>query len=125
MSEFQLNEGQGFIYIGEYFHKYGKEVPNEKKVSKTDSILSIPQIDDYAFSLDFTAEDIYLVNDCDKIYKALIALLANDQLSEDWYEDTDNDLKNRVAKFMDAFGYTEITDIDGDGIPDHLDDVIG
>jgi hypothetical protein len=21
MSEFQLNEGQGFIYIGEYFHK--------------------------------------------------------------------------------------------------------
>ena len=125
MSEFQLNEGQGFIYVGEYFHKFGKEVPSEKKIGKTDSLLSIPQIDDYAFSLDFTAADIYLVDDYEKMYEAVIALLANDQLAEDWYEDTDGDLKDRVAKFMDAFGYTEITDIDGDGIPDYLDDIIG
>jgi len=26
---------------------------------------------------------------------------------------------------MKALGYVEITDVDGDGIPDHLDDVIG
>jgi len=125
MSEFQLHEGQGFIYVGEYFHKFGKEVPSEKKIGKTDSLLSIPQIDDYAFSLDFTAADIYLVDDYEKMYEAVIALLANDQLAEDWYEDTDGDLKDRVAKFMAAFGYTEIADVDGDGIPDHLDDVIG
>ena len=125
MSEFQLNEGQGFIYVGEYFHKFGKEVPSEKKIGKTDSLLSIPQIDDYAFSLDFTAADIYLVDDYEKMYEAVIALLANDQLAEDWYEDTDGDLKDRVARFMAAFGYTEIADVDGDGIPDHLDDVIG
>ncbi len=125
MSEFQLNEGQGFIYVGEYFHKFGKEVPSEKKIGKTDSLLSIPQIDDYAFSLDFTAADIYLVDDYEEMYEAIIALLANDQLAEDWYEDTDGDLKDRVARFMAAFGYTEIADVDGDGIPDHLDDVIG
>jgi len=112
MSEFKLHDGQGFIYIGEYFHKYGKEVPAEKKVSKVSSLLDIPQIDDYAFSLDFTAADIYLVDDVEIIYSALIALLANDQLSEDWYEDSDDDLKDRIARFMLAFGYTEIADID-------------
>ena len=125
MSEFQLQSGQGYIYVGEYFHKYNKPIPTEKKVAKTDSLLTIPQIDDYAFSLDFTAADIYLVNNCDQLYEALTALLDNDQLKDDWYEDTDGDLKDRVARFMAAFGYKEVADIDGDGIPDHLDDVIG
>jgi hypothetical protein len=59
------------------------------------------------------------------MYKALTTILDHDQLKEDWFEDTDGDLKDRVAKFMAAFGYTEIADVDGDGIPDHLDDVIG
>ena len=126
MSDFILQPGQGFIYIGEYFHKFGKEmVLKEKKVGKTSSLLTIPQIDDYAFSLDFTASDIYFVDDVEKLYEALTALIAVDQLKDDWYEDTDNDLKDRVAKFMDAFGYKEIADVDGDGIPDHLDSEIG
>jgi len=125
MSEFTLNPGQGYIYVGEYFHKYNKPIPTEKKVAKTDSLLQIPQIDDYAFSLDFIASDIYLVDDYEKMYEALTALLDNDQLKDDWYEDTDGDLKDRVARFMAAFGYKEIADVDGDGIPDHLDDVIG
>ena len=125
MNEFQLNPGQGYIYVGEYFHKFGKDVPTEKKIGKTDSLLNIPQIDDYAFSLDFHTPDIYLVDDVEKLYKALTTILDHDQLKEDWFEDTDGDLKDRVAKFMDAFGYKEIADVDGDGIPDHLDDVIG
>ena len=125
MNEFQLNPGQGYIYVGEYYHKFGKDVPTEKKIGKTDSLLNIPQIDDYAFSLDFHTPDIYLVDDVEKLYKALTTILDHDQLKEDWFEDTDGDLKDRVAKFMAAFGYTEIADVDGDGIPDHLDDVIG
>jgi len=125
MSEFQLQPGQGYIYVGEYFHKFGKSVPTEKKIGKIDSLLNIPQIDDYAFSLDFHTPDIYLVEDVEKIYKALTTILDHDQLKEDWFEDTDGDLKNRVAKFMEAFGYKEVSDVDGDGIPDHLDDEIG
>jgi hypothetical protein len=125
MSEFQLKEGQGFIYVGEYFHKFGKDVPTEKKIGKVDSLLNIPQIDDYAFSLDFIASDIYLVDEVEKMYNALTHILDHDQLKEDWFEDSDGDLKDRVAKFMEAFGYTEIADADGDGIPDHLDSVIG
>jgi hypothetical protein len=125
MSEFQLQPGQGYIYIGEYFHKFGKNVPTEKKIGKTTSLLDIPQIDDYAFSLDFHTPDIYLVEDVEKMYKALTTILEHDQLKEDWFEDTDGDLKDRVTKFMAAFGYKEIADVDGDGIPDHLDDVIG
>ena len=125
MNEFQLNPGQGYIYVGEYFHKFGKDVPTEKKIGKTDSLLNIPQIDDYSFSLDFHTPDIYLVDDVEKLYKTLTTILDHDQLKEDWFEDTDGDLKDRVTKFMDAFGYKEIADVDGDGIPDHLDDIIG
>ena len=125
MSEFQLLQGQGYIYVGEYFHKFGKDVPTEKKIGKTNSLLEIPQIDDYAFSLDFIASDIYLVDDVEKMYNALTHILDHDQLKEDWFEDTDGDLKDRVAKFMEAFGYKEVADVDGDGIPDHLDDEIG
>jgi len=125
MSEFQLKQGQGYIYVGEYFHKFGKDIPTEKKIGKTDSLLHIPQIDDYAFSLDFIASDIYLVDDVEKMYNALTHILDHDQLKEDWFEDTDGDLKDRVAKFMEAFGYKEVADVDGDGIPDHLDDEIG
>ena len=126
MSDFQLKEGQGYIYVGEYFHKFGKEMTlREKKIGKTNSLLNIPQIDDHAFSLDFVASDIYLVDDVEKMYNALVYILEHDNLKDDWFEDSDGDLKDRVAKFMNAFGYSEIADIDGDGIPDHLDDQIG
>jgi hypothetical protein len=125
MSEFQLKEKQGYIYVGEYFHKFGGNVPTEKKLGKTDDLLKIPQIDDYAFSLDFTAADIYLVEDVDMIYTALTVLLSHDNIKEDWFTDSDGDLKERVASFMKALGYVEIADVDGDGIPDHLDDHIG
>jgi hypothetical protein len=125
MSEFQLKEGQGYIYIGEYFHKFGGQVPTEKKIGKTDNLLKIPQIDDYAFSLDFHTPDIYLVEDVDTLYTAIIVLLSHDVIKEDWFADSDGDLKERVANFMKALGYEEITDIDGDGIPDHLDNQIG
>ena len=125
MSEFQLKEGQGYIYIGEYFHKFGGVVPTEKKIGKIDDLLKIPQIDDYAFSLDFHTPDIYLVENVEVLYTALTSVLGHDLIKEDWFTDSDNDLKERVASFMKAFGYVEVCDIDGDGIPDHLDDVIG
>ena len=125
MSEFQLKEKQGYIYVGEYFHKFGGNVPTEKTLGKIDDLLKIPQIDDYAFSLDFTAADIYLVEDVDMIYTALTVLLSHDNIKEDWFTDSDGDLKERVANFMKALGYGEIADVDGDGIPDHLDDHIG
>ena len=125
MSEFQLKEGQGYIYIGEYFHKFGGVVPTEKKIGKIDNLLNIPQIDDYAFSLDFHTPDIYLVENVEVFYTALISVLSHDLIKEDWFADSDNDLKERVASFMKAFGYGEIADVDGDGIPDHLDPQIG
>jgi hypothetical protein len=125
MSEFQLKEGQGYIYIGEYFHKFGGIVPAEKKIGKIDDLLKIPQIDDYAFSLDFHTPDIYLVDDVDTLYTAITVLLSHDLIKEDWFADSDGDLKERVANFMKALGYGEIADVDGDGIPDHLDDQIG
>jgi hypothetical protein len=125
MSEFQLKEKQGYIYVGEYFHKFGGQVPTEKKIGKIDDLLKIPQIDDYAFSLDFHTLDIYLVDDVDTLYTAITVLLSHDIIKEDWFADSDGDLKERVASFMKALGCTEIADVDGDGIPDHLDDTTG
>jgi len=125
MSEFQLKEGQGYIYIGEYFHKFGGVIPTEKKIGKIDDLLKIPQIDYYSFSLDFHTPDIYLVEDVDILYTAITVLLSHDVIKEDWFADSDGDLKERVANFMKALGYVEIADVDDDGIPDHLDDVIG
>ena len=52
-------------------------------------------------------------------------MLSHDNIKEDWFTDGDGDLKERVANFMKALGYGEIADVDGDGIPDHLDDHIG
>ena len=125
MSEFQLKEGQGYIYIGEYFHKFGGQVPTEKKIGKTDNLLKIPQIDDYAFSLDFHTPDIYLVEDVDTLYTAIIVLLSHDVIKEDWFADSDGDLKERISKFMSILGYNEVTDVDGDGIPDQLYNELG
>jgi hypothetical protein len=125
MSEFQLKEKQGYIYVGEYFHKFGGQVPTEKKIGKIDNLLKIPQIDDYAFSLDFHTPDIYLVNDVDMLYTALTVLLSHDVIKEDWFADSDGDLKERISKFMSILGYNEITDVDGDGIPDQLYNELG
>ena len=123
--EFQLKEKQGYIYVGEYFHKFGGKVPSEKKIGKINDLLKIPQIDDFAFSLDFHTPDIYLVDDVDMLYTALTVLLSHDNIKEDWFADSDNDLKERVANFMKALGYVEVADVDSDGIPDHLDSTIG
>jgi hypothetical protein len=125
MSEFQLKEKQGYIYVGEYFHKFGGQVPTEKKIGKIDNLLKIPQIDDYAFSLDFHTPDIYLVNDVDMLYTALTVLLSHDVIKEDWFADSDGDLKERISKFMSILGYNEVTDVDGDGIPDQLYNELG
>jgi hypothetical protein len=59
------------------------------------------------------------------IYTAITVLLSQDNIKEDWFADSDNDLKDRIANFMKALGFSEIADVDGDGIPDHLDDTIG
>jgi len=59
------------------------------------------------------------------LYTALTVLLSHDNIKEDWFEDSDNDLKERVANFMKALGYSEISDVDGDGIPDHLYNELG
>jgi len=125
MSEFQLKEKQGYIYVGEYFHKFGGIVPTEKTIGKTKDLLKIPQIDNHAFSLDFHTPDIYLVDDVDTLYTAITVLLSHDVIKEDWFADSDGDLKGRVASFMKVLGYTEIADVDEDGIPDHLSTNIG
>ena len=121
MSEFELKENEGFIYIGGYIHKYGLEMPlKEKKIGKTKSLLDIPDIDDYAYSIDFAILDFYMVEDLNEIHEALLAILDHDRMDGDWFFDDDNDLASRVEKFMTAMGYAKVEDKDGDGIPDHL-----
>jgi hypothetical protein len=65
------------------------------------------------------------VDDVDTLYTAITVLLSHDVIKEDWFADSDGDLKGRVASFMKVLGYTEIADVDEDGIPDHLSTNIG
>jgi hypothetical protein len=111
-----------FIYIGEYFHKFSGQVPTEKKIGYVKSLIDIQGIDDYAFSLDFTPADLYMVEDerVEMIYEAITTLLNHDNIKDDWYEDADNTLKTRVSRFMEILKVQKIEDADSDGIPDHL-----
>jgi len=116
-------ENFGFIYVGEYFHKFGKEMTlTEKKIGKVDSLLDIVGIDDYAFSLDFSPTDLYMVEKerLDTVYEAITILLDHDQIKDDWYDDAEGTLKDRISRFMEIMRIQKIEDKDGDGIPDHL-----
>jgi hypothetical protein len=120
-------ENYSFIYVGEYFHKFSRQVPTEKKISKVKSLLDIPGIDDYAFSLDFSPVDLYMVEDerLNMVYEAITVLLDHDHIKDDWYDDADGTLKNRISRFMEIMRVQKIEDKDNDGIPDHIDDQIG
>jgi hypothetical protein len=120
-------ENYSFIYVGEYFHKFNKPVPTEKKIGKTKSLLDITGIDDNAFTLDFAPVDLYMVEDdrVELVYEAITTLLHHDELNDHWYDDPDGDLKQRVERFMQLMKVQKIEDKDGDGIPDHIDDEIG
>jgi hypothetical protein len=120
-------ENYSFIYVGEYFHKYNKPVPTEKKIGLTKSLLDIVGIDDYAFTLDFAPVDFYMVEDerAETVYKAITTLLMHDEICEGWFDDPDGDLKERIERFMHIMKVLKIEDKDADGIPDHLDDEIG
>jgi hypothetical protein len=116
-------ENYSFIYVGEYFHKFGIEMPlTEKKIGKVKSLTDIVGIDDFAFSLDFAPTDLYMIEDekVDQIYEAITTLLEHDQIKDEWYDDADGTLKERVTKFMEIMKIQKIEDKDGDGIPDHL-----
>jgi hypothetical protein len=65
------------------------------------------------------------VDDVDMLYTALTVLLSHDVIKEDWFADSDGDLKERISKFMSILGYNEVTDVDGDGIPDQLYNELG
>jgi hypothetical protein len=104
-----------------------RQVPTEQKIGKVKSLLDIPGIDDYAFSLDFSPVDLYMVEDerLNMVYEAITVLLDHDQIKDDWYDDADGTLKNRISRFMEIMRVQKIEDKDNDGIPDHIDDQIG
>ena len=106
----------GFIYIGEYYHKHGKELNlTEKKLGKTrdlsDPSLAVSSED---LTIGYTIKEAYSVQDVDMTFDLITAFIDTDRLTGDWFEDHNNTLKNRIGKFIITMGGMKI---DSDVLP--------
>jgi hypothetical protein len=106
----------GFIYIGEYYHKHGKELSlTEKKLGKTrdlsDPSLAVSSED---LTIGYAIKQAYSVQDVDMTFDLITAFIDADRLTGEWFEDHNNTLKSRIEKFVVTMGGMKI---DSDVLP--------
>ena len=102
----------GYIYLGEYYHKAGKELNlSEKKIGKTINL------DQREHELGRTNSPIGYTyinawntgDDTDKVERQIHALLGHDRMEgTEWFEDKADDLNDRLSTFMDYGSYKEV-----------------
>lgn len=100
----------GYIYIGTYFHRHGKDLSNltEKKIGLSIDVPSRESaLNSTKFTIGYTMLKSWHVDDMDKVERGIHALLDHDNLSGEWFEDEDGSLVDRVSKFMAINGYRE------------------
>lgn len=101
---------EGYIYIGEYYHKHGKELNlTEKKIGLTKSLEEREKaLNSTKFTIGYCMSEAYKVDDMFKVEKAIHSLLDHNRLEGEWFEDDDDSLKQRVNKFMTTMGYEKV-----------------
>ncbi len=102
----------GYIYLGKYFHRAGKELNlSEKKIGKTINL------DQREHELGRTNSPIGYTyinawktgDDTDKVERQIHALLGHDRMEgNEWFEDKADDLNDRLSTFMDYGNYKQV-----------------
>ena len=102
----------GYIYLGKYFHRAGKELNlSEKKIGKTINL------DQREHELGRTNSPIGYTyinawntgDDTDKVERQIHSLLGHDRMEgNEWFEDRADDLNHRLSTFMNYGGYNEV-----------------
>ena len=103
----------GYIYLGKYFHRAGKELNlSEKKIGKTINL------DQREHELGRTNSPIGYTyinawdtgDDTDKVERQVHALLGHDRMDgNEWFEDQADDLNERLSTFMNYGNYKEVS----------------
>ena len=101
-----------YIYLGKYYHKSGKELPEltEKKIGLTKSLENRErELNSTKFTVGYTFVRAWETGaDTFKVEKSLHAILDDQRMDGEWFEDITNTLVSRLSKFMNIQGYPEI-----------------
>ena len=101
-----------YIYLGRYYHKSGKELSDltEKKIGLTKNLDNRErELNSTKFTVGYTFVRAWETGaDTFKVEKSLHAVLDDQRMNGEWFEDTSNTLVSRVAKFMNIQGYPEV-----------------
>ena len=94
-----------YIYVGEFFHRNGKELNLlEKKIGRTSDLTQRQfNLSRTKSPIGFTivkAWDVGSGDNAKQVECQLHAILKHNQSYGEWYEDDDNDLVERVSEFM-------------------------
>ena len=101
---------EGYIYIGEYYHRHGKEINlSEKKIGLTINLDEREKsLNSTKYTIGYIISEAWKVDNMNKVEKSIHSLLAHDRLSGEWFDDVDDTLKQRVEKFMEINGYEKV-----------------
>lgn len=101
-----------YIYLGKYFHKSGKTLSDltEKKIGLTKSLEDRERnLNSTKFTIGYTFVRAWETGeDTNRVEKSLHAILDDDRMDGEWFEDSKNTLIGRVSKFMNINGYPEV-----------------
>ena len=101
-----------YIYLGKYFHKSGKTLSDltEKKIGLTKSLEDRERnLNSTKFTIGYTFVRAWETGeDTNRVEKSLHAILDDDRMDGEWFEDSKNTLIGRVSKFMNINSYPEV-----------------
>ncbi len=108
-----------YIYIGQYFHYYGKDLQDlgltEKKIGKTINLKQREyQLNRTKGTIGYTYVAAWDVKDMDSVEKALHIILDANRMSGEWFEDPNNDLVQRVRDVMSLLSLGKEVDLGND-----------
>lgn len=100
-----------YIYIGKFFHRNGKNLNLlEKKIGKTTDLKKREfDLNRTKSPIGYTMVAAWDTGDAtSNMEQKLHAILAHDNSHGEWFEDDDDDLVARMAKYMELEGYQQV-----------------